>query len=116
MRPADHEVQKELNRRFGAQIKRGKWKAVAEELGVNRGDLHGVFHGQHWSNKVRVALGLDPYQQVEVIPCACGNIHVHSCQNGRQVRRRRKSSQPDLLQQIQEKAVPWLSQNLNGKE
>ena len=87
----------------------GTWRAVADHLGVNVGLVHKVAHGKTRSAKVRSALGL-PALLVEVMPCACGHVHAESCATGRQIARRARSSDPELLEKIQQVVVPWLTE------
>lgn len=103
----DAQCQDELKNRFSKEIKKRQWSAIALVLGVNRGLVKLVFDGKTRSNKLRIALGM-PLLPVPVIPCRCGEIHIHECQRGNNIAHRDKSTEPKVLVFVQENIVPFL--------
>lgn len=107
----DNEAIKELKRRFGEDVKNRRFKKIANIIGVNRGDLHGVLNGRWRSNKIRVALGLGCIA-LKVEPCPCGRVHDHQCEKGKGILQRAKSSNPQALKFVQETIVPFLLEKM----
>lgn len=108
----DEQCRDELKRRFGEEIKKRRWSAIARILGVNRGLVSLVYDGKTRSNKLRNALGMEMLP-VKVIPCDCGKTHIHKCQRGNNIAHRRKSTEPSTLAFVQDVLVSFLKTKNN---
>jgi hypothetical protein len=109
----DAQCRDELKRRFGEEIKKRRWSAIAQALGVNRGLVALVYNGKTRSNKLRNALGMEMLP-VKVIPCDCGKTHIHKCQRGNNIAHRRKSTEPSTLAFVQDIMVPFFEKKNNS--
>jgi hypothetical protein len=108
----DEQCQNELKRRFGEKIEKRQWSEIARILGVNRGLVALVYGGKTRSNKLRNALGMNMLP-VQVIPCDCGDVHIHKCQRGKNISHRRKSTEPNVISFVQDVLVPFLKEKNN---